>query len=223
MNKTAIILFAESPDIEARKKQFSHVSSFLSSKEISTALTKHTLELVSKCKRDFYWIDSLKQHGNSFGEKITNAFADMFSMGYEHVICLGNDTLQLSQKHLSAAIDAVEQQKIILGPSCDGGTYLIGFSKKYFNDASFKNIKWQSSKTYKNLKEIFCNSEIVETELLEDFDYYSILKKLPESPILSLIKAIIFVFKINFKTFVTHYDKVFVYNYKALRAPPALA
>jgi hypothetical protein len=223
MNKTAIILFAELPNVEAKKKQFSQVSSLLSSKKVSTALTEHTLNLVSKCNRDFYWIDSSKQYGNSFGEKITNAFVDIFSMGYEHVICVGNDTLQLNQKHLSTAIEAVEHQKIILGPSCDGGTYLIGFSKKDFNDTSFKSIQWQSSKTYNNLKKIFCDSEIVETELLEDFDHYSVLKKLPKSSILSIIQSIIFVIKNNFRAFVNQYDKTFVHNYKALRAPPALA
>jgi hypothetical protein len=223
MNKTAIILFAELPNVEAKKKQFSQVSSLLSSKKVSTALTKHTLNLVSKCNRDFYWVDSLKQHGNSFGEKITNAFTDIFSMGYEHVICVGNDTLQLSRKHLFTAINAVEHQKIILGPSYDGGTYLIGFSKKDFNEASFKNIKWQSSKTYQNLKEIFCDSEIIETELLKDFDHFCDLKKLPKSPILSLIKAIISVIKNNFSAFVSQYNEIFIYNYKALRAPPASA
>ncbi|WP_304063600.1 TIGR04282 family arsenosugar biosynthesis glycosyltransferase [Pedobacter glucosidilyticus] len=223
MHKTAIILFAELPDIEARKKQFSHLSSFLASKKISAALTKHTLSLVSRCKRDFYWIDSLKQHGDSFGEKITNAFHDIFSKGYQHIICIGNDTLQLDDQHLSVAIDAVERQQVILGPSKDGGTYLIGLSKNNFNPILFKSIKWQSSHTYKNLKEVFADVELVETALLEDFDHFSMLKKLPKSSILSFIKALIIAFKNNFATFVWLHDETFLYRYKALRAPPAIA
>ncbi|HET8829174.1 MAG TPA: hypothetical protein VFM79_07515, partial [Pelobium sp.] len=78
MTKTAIILFADLPDFEARAKSFSGFSSQKATRKISSILTHHFYALAQKTTAKTFLIDSFKQKGKSFGEKITNAFAAIY-------------------------------------------------------------------------------------------------------------------------------------------------
>ena len=88
MDKTAIILFANLPDFEARAKSFSGFSSKKATQKISSVLTQHFYSLAKQTSADSFLIDSYHQKGKSFGERITNAFADIYAKGYENIICI---------------------------------------------------------------------------------------------------------------------------------------
>ena len=54
------------------------------------------------------------QTGNDLGEKMKNAFSEIFGMGYEKAIIIGSDMFDLNQKDLETAFDALAKQ-----PICD--------------------------------------------------------------------------------------------------------
>lgn len=172
MNKTAVILFASLPEFEARAKSFSAYSSQKATQQISTILTQHFNQLAEQSTADAFLIDSYHQQGNTFADRITNAFTDIYAKGYENVICIGNDCPSLNLNLLENAIEQVETGKVVLGPTKDGGAYLIGIPKNYFYAASFSQIKWQNKKTYLGLKNLYQTSKatVLETETLIDID-----------------------------------------------------
>ncbi len=170
MNKTAIILFAHLPEFEARAKSLSGYSSQKATEKLSGILTRHFYNLSKKTTAETFLIDTYLQKGKSFGERIANAFADVYAKGYENVICIGNDCPTLNLEQLQNAVFETEKGNVVLGPTQDGGAYLIGIPKSQFNNVEFLNVKWQSRKTFKDLSKSFDHKIVVELYLLTDID-----------------------------------------------------
>nr|XP_006823517.1 PREDICTED: uncharacterized protein LOC100374595 [Saccoglossus kowalevskii] len=93
-----------------------------------------------------------EQNGNNLGEKMANAFKSAFKQGAEHVVIIGADIPGINCHILKEAFDKLENEtikdKVVLGPSFDGGYYLIGIGQHNQStlDAIMRNIVW-STKT----------------------------------------------------------------------------
>lgn len=172
MNKSAIILFAHLPDFEARAKSLSYLSSKKTTKKISAYLTQHFYKLSQQTTADTFLIDTYHQNGETFGERLANAFSDIYAKGYENVICIGNDCPNLTLVNLQNSLKETEKGNIVLGPTRDGGAYLIAIPKKHFDKSIFKEVKWQTKNTYQNLISLFSllKSSVYETQVLFDID-----------------------------------------------------
>ena len=170
MKKTAIILFANLPDFEARAKSLCGFSSQKATRNISSVLTHHFYDLAKETTAETFLIDTLQQKGKSFGEKIANAFAAIYAKGFENIICIGNDAPDLNLNKLQYSITQIETGNAVLGPTFDGGAYLIGIPKQKFNQQKFQQIGWQSKETFKDLLLLF-NSDVIELEKLIDLDH----------------------------------------------------
>jgi rSAM/selenodomain-associated transferase 2 len=67
------------------------------------------------------------------------AFQDAFRKGFRKVLLFGTDIPDLSALHLTEALDALESKDVVLGPSTDGGYWLMGLKR----DADlFQGIPW---------------------------------------------------------------------------------
>ena len=89
---TAILVFSLSAHEEkGRKNMFGRHQNFTNKRtfELLIHLTKKT---VKNSKVDVIWIGEKEQKGNSFGERFTNAFLQLFDQGYEKVIAIGKST-----------------------------------------------------------------------------------------------------------------------------------
>lgn len=84
--------------------------------------------------------------GDSFGERLTHALSEVYAKGYDNVIAIGNDTPHLSAGHILSAAQQLESSALVLGPSTDGGFYLMGLRKSHFRPERFKNLPWHSVK-----------------------------------------------------------------------------
>lgn len=82
----------------------------------------------------------LDQQGNDLGERIEGAFHQTWKEGYEHVVTIGTDSPTLPLFILREAFRRLEDDGIVLGPSIDGGFYLIGLRKPI--EGLFKGIAW---------------------------------------------------------------------------------
>lgn len=97
------------------------------------------------------WFDESKQQGHNFASRFTEAFSDLFAQGYEKVISIGNDSPDLTSAHIETALQKLEENELVLGPSTDGGAYLIGIHKSHFNAAVFEAFPWQQENLFASL------------------------------------------------------------------------
>ncbi len=113
------------------------------------------------------------QEGADLGVRMEKGFLEGFRQGYENIIIIGSDIYDLQQFHIEEAFKKLENHETVIGPSEDGGYYLLGM--KNFNKEVFKNKNWGTDSvledTLLNLKENYC---LLET--LNDIDVISDIK-----------------------------------------------
>ena len=69
------------------------------------------------------------QKGEGLGERMRQAFAETFAMGYERVLLTGTDIPQITSDILEQSFRDLENCDALLNPTCDGGYYLIGLKE----------------------------------------------------------------------------------------------
>ena len=86
----------------------------------------------------------LPQRGDNFGERLYFAAEDLFRCGFESVCLIDSDSPTVTAKSFSRAIELLSSggDHIVLGPSDDGGYYLIGFNK--LHSELFERIDWST-------------------------------------------------------------------------------
>ena len=89
--------------------------------------------------------DYFMQSGGNLGEKLTHAFVRAFSAGMRRVVIIGSDSPGLPAGYLMNAFGALERADVVIGPSDDGGYYLIGLRNCLQPDL-FRDIPWSSPK-----------------------------------------------------------------------------
>ncbi len=88
------------------------------------------------------------QRGDGFGERLLNAAADVLALGFGAVCLIDSDSPTVPRAAFEQAIDALAQpgERIVLGPSHDGGYYLIGL--KQAHAAVFERIAWSTATVF---------------------------------------------------------------------------
>ena len=66
------------------------------------------------------------QTGESLGERMDAAMRRVLSLGFERVILTGTDLPMMGRKHLESGFYALDLSDVVLGPTPDGGYYLVG-------------------------------------------------------------------------------------------------
>lgn len=90
-----------------------------------------------------------KQSQGDLGIKQEYAFNSTFKNGAKRVVVIGCDIPSLSEDILIKAVFALRDYDIVIGPTHDGGYYLLGMNK--FFPGLFKKINWGSSDVYKQI------------------------------------------------------------------------
>ena len=86
----------------------------------------------------------VEQDPGTLGQRLEHAISTMLSHGHEKVLVLASDTPDLSSNIILNAITLLNNNDVIVGPSCDGGYYLIGMKKMYYQ--LFRDIPWSTGK-----------------------------------------------------------------------------
>lgn len=71
----------------------------------------------------------LQSPSPDLGIKMQSAFEDAFKSGYESVCIIGSDCYALDEDIIEQAFEALINQDAVLGPSNDGGYYLLGMKR----------------------------------------------------------------------------------------------
>lgn len=94
------------------------------------------------------------QVGKDLGQRMKNAFLQAFSDGFDKFVLIGSDIPDLPADYLELGFKALETNDIVLGPSSDGGYYLIGFAKEAFLPDVFEGITWSSADVFEQTLDI---------------------------------------------------------------------
>jgi rSAM/selenodomain-associated transferase 1 len=71
-------------------------------------------------------MDLVRQSGKSLGERLDNLLTDALVGGATRAVVMGSDSPTLPVAYLSQAFERLEGADVVLGPTRDGGYYLIG-------------------------------------------------------------------------------------------------
>ena len=86
------------------------------------------------------------QRGEPFGERLFHAVEDLLALEYSAVCLIDSDSPTLPAEALRLAVGALARpgDRLVLGPSEDGGYYLIGL--KQAHRRLFQDIDWSTEK-----------------------------------------------------------------------------
>jgi rSAM/selenodomain-associated transferase 1 len=86
----------------------------------------------------------IAQRGDDFGQRLVLAAEDLFTVGFESVCLINSDSPTIPPTNFSEAANELARhgERIVLGPSDDGGYYLIGLKKMHRR--LFEEIDWST-------------------------------------------------------------------------------
>jgi len=187
VKNTALLLFTRSAEEEAIAKDFTDVHSFHANLLIAKNLISHTEKIARDSRLPCFTINTALQTGNSFADKLKNAFRGIFQLGFENVIAIGNDCPELNPTDLLHAAQNLQKKDVVIGPASDGGLYLIGLKHNFLRTELFNNIPWGtdqvSSAFIQYLNSI--SADFIVTEQKTDMDHRFDLIKIILNPFLS--------------------------------------
>lgn len=73
----------------------------------------------------------LAQRGTDLGERMFHVFADLLGSGYDSVVMIGADVPHVARGSLDAAEAHLADTDLVVGPSGDGGYYLIAMRQPH--------------------------------------------------------------------------------------------
>jgi rSAM/selenodomain-associated transferase 1 len=82
------------------------------------------------------------QQGADLGERMARAFASAFAAGARRVAIIGSDVPACAREHVLEAFRSLEEHDVVLGPTHDGGYYLIALDRP--RPALFQSIPWST-------------------------------------------------------------------------------
>lgn len=155
--------------------------------EIYAKLFSQTLEIVKSSGLDskLYLSESPTvdfpipyslQEGGDLGERMSIAIASELK-SYRKVCLIGSDCLDLKAEDLVRAIRLLQSKELVLGPSLDGGYYLIGMRK--IAKKLFEKIPWGTATVLAETLKIARELEI-DFDLLDKRRDVDTVEDLPE-------------------------------------------
>ncbi len=86
----------------------------------------------------------ITQTGDDLGARMARAMADAFDSGYRQVLIIGTDLPTLPGSVFGDAVRLLASHDLVLGPTLDGGYYLIGLRKPA--PELFTGIPWSTNR-----------------------------------------------------------------------------
>lgn len=100
-------------------------------------------------------LDKFAQRGENLGQRMENAFNECFDAGYDKVVIVGSDLPDLDSDIIEQALQELDMQDVVIGPSLDGGYYLLGQRKMH--PFLFREMPWSQEalleQTIKKMKD----------------------------------------------------------------------
>jgi rSAM/selenodomain-associated transferase 1 len=108
------------------------------------------------------------QKGKDLGERLASALEEQWSSGFSNIIFVGTDCPLLKAKDIEETMDLLLEHEVVLGPTSDGGYFLIGFSANV--PYVFQGIGWETERVFRQTIQIAHNRGLGWRCLEEKFD-----------------------------------------------------
>jgi rSAM/selenodomain-associated transferase 1 len=102
-------------------------------------------------KHSFDNFELIEQIGNDLGKRLNGISTELISRGFDKVMMLDSDTPNLPSSYINEGLRHLDETDIVLGPTDDGGYYLIGLKES--QSAIFKDIPWSTQEVTKITRE----------------------------------------------------------------------
>ena len=186
--RRCVLLFARTASQEARAKRLSRARGLFALARRRVAAAAASLPGVDLLVAGPG--GALLQRGGTFAERLENAFMDARALGYEEIVAVPTDVPRLGRRQIAAAFRRLAAASAVLGPSPDGGAYLIGCRSDPTD--LFSGVRWQTSWTFADLA---ANAgALALLDPLEDVDRWADLPALasgPDREIAGLVAALL--------------------------------
>jgi len=192
VSDNGLIIFIRNPEIGKVKTRLAKEVGPEKALRIYISLLNYTKEVSLKVNADrylFYYRNIAEdswpeekfqkrvQEGHDLGENMKMAFQEVLHH-HEKAVIIGSDCPQISAPLIESALDHLKYYDVVIGPSLDGGYYLLGMKKCY--EYLFCNIPWSTStvleKTIELIKEnnlsLHLLKKLSDIDHKEDWDKY---------------------------------------------------
>ena len=98
----------------------------------------------------------IPQGGSYLGERLISAARWACNQNYTKFVFVGSDSPTVPVRYVELALNLLESRDIVIGPSVDGGYYLIGFSMRGASltiPAIFEEISWSTDRVFRQTLE----------------------------------------------------------------------
>ena len=123
----------------------------------------------------------IRQSDGNLGERMHQAFAAGFAQGYQRICIIGSDCYELSTEVIEEAFEQLNAHDVVIGPSTDGGYYLLGMNRlhaRFFIDKAWSTASVKED-TVHDAKRM--NLRWFELPTLTDVDEEDDLKTMTEA------------------------------------------
>ena len=118
------------------------------------------------------------QKGNNLGDRMVNALSISFK-NFSPVVIIGSDLWKLEISDIKDAFRILKNKDVVIGPSTDGGYYLIGMN--YLDTKIFENKNWGQESVLKDtIRDIDDKKNIHLLDKKTDIDTYDDLCQFPD-------------------------------------------
>ena len=200
LTENCLIVFAKEPQLGRVKTRLRSVLSVHQCLSLYKAFLKDTHSIIRPLKKisRILAYDSLsepprylegifknyifyQQEGRHLGQRMHRALVWAKRQGAQRIVIIGSDTPNLPTEYILEAFLRLKDNDLVLGPSEDGGYYLVGL--KVPNYSLFKDIEWSSDKV---LRQTINQAKIAEQRVSllkkwQDIDDAKSLKQLKKS------------------------------------------
>ena len=153
--KKALIIFEKNKVLGKVKTRLAATVGDDNALRLYVEMTRYIHELIQTGDQDnfIYYSDFVEenhpnefqsgiQFGQNLGERMLNAFLDLKAKGYDQVLIIGTDCIELTEDNIVKAYELLETNDIVIGPAEDGGYYLLGLN--HIHPEIFTDMEWST-------------------------------------------------------------------------------
>nr|WP_091691583.1 TIGR04282 family arsenosugar biosynthesis glycosyltransferase [Algoriphagus locisalis] len=156
--KDGLIIFQKNAELGKVKTRLAATIGDQAAFEAYQSLVKYTHKVTSQSVADkvLFFTNSLEedlstyprdyrfelQSGEGLGDKMKNAFDQLFEEKYDRLVIIGTDCAEITPELISEAFEKLRNHEVVIGPAQDGGYYLLGMRSLF--SGIFEGIPWST-------------------------------------------------------------------------------
>jgi rSAM/selenodomain-associated transferase 1 len=190
MAHNAVIVFCKPPVVGRVKTRLMGALSARQAAEVHAACAQDTVALVRAVPGAQKWLyvaadraaarrmaaqlriganwKVVTQRGADLGERMRNAIDEQLRAGAAKVVIVGTDSPWMGRERIERALRLLDKTDIVLGPSEDGGYYLIAARQNV--PALFSGVHWGTAKVFSETSRTLRATRTSFRLLQRDFD-----------------------------------------------------